>query len=57
MTSPPPRGTLPRGKETAIAPEEASELQKLLAGEATEEQCQVSLKRLSSLLFRSAGAG
>lgn len=39
----------------AIAPEEANELQKLLAGEATEEECQVSLKRLSSLLFRVHG--
>jgi hypothetical protein len=39
----------------AIAPEEASELQKLLSGEATEEQCQVSLKRLSSLLHRVYG--
>jgi hypothetical protein len=39
----------------AIAPEEVSELQKLLSGEATEEQCQVSLKRLSSLLFRVHG--
>jgi len=39
----------------AIAPEEASELHKLLAGEATEEECQVSLKRLSSVLFRVHG--
>jgi hypothetical protein len=39
----------------AIAPEEANELQKLLDGEASEEQCQVSLKRLSSLLHRVHG--
>ncbi len=39
----------------SVAPEEANELQQLLSGEATEEQCQMSLKRLSSLLSRACG--
>ena len=38
-----------------LAPDEAEDLEQLLTGKASEEQCWASLKRLSSLLFRRDG--